>query len=85
VEDFQLMTLRDVLRQKGLGEWAIRDVLLLLHYKPERAQLVFYYLAQGFTQTETAEKIGITQRSVHYHRSKTLADIDAYLRNPPDL
>lgn len=78
--EIQMMTLRDVLRQEGLSERSIEDVFLLLRYKPERVQQVFYYAAQGWTQTDTAAAMNVSQRTVWYHLNNGLVDIKLYLK-----
>ena len=78
--EIQKITLRDVLRQEGLSERRIEDVFLLLRYKPEHVQLVFYYAAQGWTQTDVALLLGTSQRTVHYHLNVTLFEVRTYLK-----
>ena len=78
--EVQQITLRDALRTAGLKERKIEDVLLLLRFKPERVQLVFYYRVQGMTQQWIADKLNMSDRQVRRYINKHLSDIKKYLK-----
>jgi len=77
----QQITLRDVLTTAGLSTRQIEDIFLLLSFKRERVQLAFYYRAQGMTQQEVADRVGVAQRVIHYYLTGELAEISEYLRH----
>ena len=77
--DTEYLTLRDVLRTAGLRDRQIEDVVLLLSFKRERVQRVFYLRAIGWTQQEVADKIGISQQHVSKIISNGCAEIYTYL------
>jgi DNA-directed RNA polymerase specialized sigma24 family protein len=79
VTEIQQITLRDVLRQQGLSERSIEDVELLLRFKPDRVQMVFYYAAQGWTQQDIASVIGVDRTTVHYYLNNSMSEIKLYL------
>lgn len=76
--EIQLITLRDVFAQAGLGEAQIHDVMLLLRFKPERVQLAFYYVATLGTQKAAAAELGVSQQTVGWYLKKC-ADVRRYL------
>lgn len=76
--EIQQITLRDVLRQKGLSEDSIHDVFLLLRFKPDRVQLVFYYAVQGWTQRDIAAVIGTSKTAVNHYINSSLTDLRLY-------
>jgi DNA-binding NarL/FixJ family response regulator len=78
--EIQQITLRDVLRQQGLSERSIEDVELLLRFKPDRVQMVFYYAAQGWTQEDIALGVGAAQSTVNHYLSNSLAEVKMYLK-----
>lgn len=80
MNEVQMITLRDVLRQQGLSERRIEDVFLLLRYKPDRVQMVFYYAAQGWTQTDIALTIGTSQQAVSHYINNSLTEVRLYLK-----
>lgn len=82
--EIQQITLRDVLRQQGLSERRIEDVFLLLRFKPDRVQQVFYYAAQGWTQEDMASMIGMTRGAVRHYINNSLTDIRLYLQEIKD-
>lgn len=73
-------TLKKVLFKQGLSPNSIHDVLLLLRYKPDRVQLVFYYAVQGWTQADIAAVIGTSQPGVQYYINNSLTDVRLYLQ-----
>lgn len=79
--DIQTITLRDELRTQGLSQRQIEDILLLLSFKPERTQLVFYYRSIGLTYREVAEELRIPFQSAHYALQQGCSDISSYLSN----
>jgi len=80
LNEIQMITLRDVLRQQGLSERRIEDVFLLLRFKPDRVQQVFYYAAQGWTQRDIAAVIGTAHSTVQYYIDSSLTDVRLYLQ-----
>ena len=77
--EIQQITLRDVLRQEGLSERSIEDIFLLLRFKTERAQMIFYYAAQGWTQSDIGYVVGMSQAGVKYYIDNSLTDLRLYL------
>jgi len=77
--EIQQITLRDVLRQQGLSERSIEDVELLLRFKPDRVQMVFYYAVQGWTQRDIASVIGASKTAVNHYINNSLTDLRLYL------
>jgi len=80
MNDVQKITLTDILREMGLDEQAIRDLMLLLWFKPPSIQLIFYYSVQGWSQARIAHAVGLKQPTVQHHLEKSLSDIREYLR-----
>jgi DNA-binding NarL/FixJ family response regulator len=78
--EIQQITLRDVLRQQGLSERSIEDVELLLRFKPDRVQMVFYYAAQGWTQQDIASVIGMTRGAVQHYINNSMTDLKLYFQ-----
>ena len=78
--DTEYLTLRDVLRTAGLRDRQIEDVVLLLSFKRERVQRVFYLRAIGWTQQDIADHVGISQRHVGNIIGNGCAEIYTYLR-----
>ena len=79
VTEIQKITLRDILTTAGLTPRQVEDVFLLLRFKPERVQMIFYYRSCGETQHETAEKVGCTQNVVYWHLNNSLEDVRKYI------
>lgn len=77
--EIQQITLRDVLRQAGLSERSIEDVFLLLRFKTERVQMIFYYAAQGWTQGDIAAMLGMAQSTVNHYVNNSMTDLRLYL------
>jgi hypothetical protein len=80
MNDEQRDTLRRILSEQGLSDGRIHDVMLLLRYKPDRVQLVFYYAVQGWIQEDIALTIGMSRGSVQHYINNSLADVRLYLR-----
>lgn len=80
--EIQKITLRDVLRQKGLPERRIEDVFLLLRFKPKKVQLAFYYVTQGMTQKQAAYMVGVSQMQISKYVRENCSDIRDYLYAP---
>ena len=80
--EYQRITLRDVLRDKGLSDRRIDDVMLLLRYKPHCTQMAFYYVAQGMTQSNAAVMVGVSQQNISRCIHVGCADLLDYLRLP---
>jgi len=77
--ELQQITLRDVLTTAGLTARQVEDIFLLLSFKRERVQLAFYYRAQGMTQQEVADRVGVTQQAVQLYIKEDLSEIMRYL------
>lgn len=80
--EVQKITLRDVLRQQGLHERRIDDIMLLLRFKPERVQMAFYYVTSGMTQSGAARMVGVSQMQVSKYIRENCSDIQDYLYAP---
>jgi DNA-directed RNA polymerase specialized sigma24 family protein len=80
VTEIQQITLRDVLRQQGLSERSIEDVELLLRFKPDRVQMVFYYAVQGWTQEDIALTVGMSRGAVRNYIDNSLTEVKLYLQ-----
>lgn len=79
--DVQKITLRDILTTAGLNTRQVEDIFLLLRFKPERVQRIFYYRSQGETQEQIAKREGCTQVSVYWHLNNSLKDIEKYIND----
>lgn len=77
--EVQKITLRDILTTAGLTNRQVEDIFLLLRFKPERVQLVFYYRACEFSQNKISEKTGIPQQTISDIINNNLNDIKLYL------
>ena len=77
--DTEYLTLRDVLRTAGLRDRQIEDVVLLLSFKRERVQRVFYLRAIGNTIEQVGEHVGVSHQRVSKILRKGCAEIYTYL------
>ena len=78
--DTEILKLRDVFREAGLSDRQIEDIALLLSFKRERVQRVFYLRAIGWKQQDIADHVGISQRHVGNIIGNGCAEIYTYLR-----
>ena len=77
--DTEYLTLRDVLRTAGLRDRQIEDVVLLLSFKRERVQRVFYLRAIGWTLQEIGDCVGVSKQHIGKVLSNGLSEIRLYL------
>lgn len=82
VTELQKITLRDVLRQKGLSERRIEDIFLLLRFKPKKVQMAFYYVTQGMTHQQAAYMTGVKRQQITKWMQTQCSDVKDYLMAP---
>jgi len=83
--EIQKITLADVFRSQGLDEQKIRDIMLLLYFKPQYVQQAFYYVANGYSYAFAASRLNVSKQQVSLYIRNNCDDINTYLRESENI